>query len=121
MIRGPDWEDVGRGQGHSHRLTMHVDTAARAPEVLESPNAMSMHGQQGARQGDHVPQSWTASAVTESGPQGAAQRPPTLLWTVSPCRGHPDVSSTTPTTVSLRGLISFCLKAKVHLRQHKSH
>lgn len=38
---------MGRGQGHSHRLTMHVDIAAGAPEVLESPNAMSMHGSRG--------------------------------------------------------------------------
>ena len=63
---------------------MHADTAARAPEkVLESPNAMSTHGQQGAPQGDRVPQSWTARAVTASGRPGAAQRPPTLLWAVA--------------------------------------
>ena len=100
---------------------MHADTAARAPEkVLESPNAMSTHGQQGAPQGDRAPQSWTARAVTASAPPGAAQRPPALLGVVSPCQGHPDVSSTAPTTVSLRGLISFCLEAKVHLRQHVS-
>lgn len=84
MIRGPDWEDVERGQGHSRRLTMRVDTAARALEkVLGSPNAMSTQGQQGAPQGGRVRQSWTARAVTAPGHQGAAQRPHCCRW--SPC------------------------------------
>lgn len=118
MIRGPDWEDVERGQGHSQRLTMRVDTAARALEkVLGSPNAMSTQGQQGAPQGGCVRQLDCKGCDSTRAPGRSPA--PTLLRAVSLWQGRPDASSTAPATVSLRGLISFCLEVKVHLRQHK--